>query len=196
MSEYARRNPDIGTSDAEPENQSGVQYCDHPDCNEIGLHRAPRSRENLRDYYWFCLSHVREYNAAWNFCEGMSVDQVDAAIRDDVVWGRPTWPLGMIRTLHTDATFDDPFGAFEEAARRSAKQGSGTKQGKAAPKGSELYYIRLLQRKTPVTLTALKARYKELAKRLHPDVNGGDKDAEERLKEINEAYTALKKIAV
>ena len=37
----------------------------------------------------------------------------------------------------------------------------------------------------------LKARYKQLAKRHHPDLHGGDKRAEERLKLINEAYTYL-----
>jgi len=31
-----------------------------------------------------------------------------------------------------------------------------------------------------------------LAKRLHPDVNGGDAEAEERLKRINLAYATLR----
>ena len=38
----------------------------------------------------------------------------------------------------------------------------------------------------------IKARYKALVKRHHPDANGGDKAAEERLKSINQAYTVLK----
>ena len=38
----------------------------------------------------------------------------------------------------------------------------------------------------------IKARYRELAKANHPDANGGDKTAEERLKCINLAYTILK----
>ncbi|MBM3555349.1 MAG: J domain-containing protein, partial [Alphaproteobacteria bacterium] len=37
----------------------------------------------------------------------------------------------------------------------------------------------------------LKQRYKELAKRLHPDLNGGDAVAEERLKQVNQAYAFL-----
>ena len=37
----------------------------------------------------------------------------------------------------------------------------------------------------PVTIDVLKTRYKELAKRHHPDANGGDRAAEERLKTIN-----------
>ena len=45
----------------------------------------------------------------------------------------------------------------------------------------------------PVTLDEVKARYKSLVKQFHPDANGGDRDAEERLKLINDAYTTLKK---
>ena len=37
----------------------------------------------------------------------------------------------------------------------------------------------------------IKAAYRKLAKKNHPDVNPGDKDAEERFKEINEAYQVL-----
>ena len=44
----------------------------------------------------------------------------------------------------------------------------------------------------PLTLAGLKMRYKELVKLHHPDVHGGDKEAEERLKEINVAYSTLK----
>ena len=44
----------------------------------------------------------------------------------------------------------------------------------------------------PVSMDALKARYKELAKRHHPDANGGDRASEERLKLINLAYAAIR----
>ena len=40
--------------------------------------------------------------------------------------------------------------------------------------------------------TAIKARYKELVKRLHPDANGGDRSSEDRLREIIQAYHYLK----
>jgi curved DNA-binding protein len=38
---------------------------------------------------------------------------------------------------------------------------------------------------------AIKQAYRKLARQHHPDVNPGDKQAEERFKEINEAYQAL-----
>ena len=44
----------------------------------------------------------------------------------------------------------------------------------------------------PTTLDAVKTRYKELAKRHHPDANGGDQAAEERIKTINLAYAAVR----
>ena len=44
----------------------------------------------------------------------------------------------------------------------------------------------------PVSLDAVKSRYKELAKRHHPDANGGDRASEERLKTINLAYAAVR----
>ena len=37
----------------------------------------------------------------------------------------------------------------------------------------------------------IKSAYRKLAKKNHPDVNPGDKEAEERFKEINEAYQVL-----
>jgi curved DNA-binding protein len=37
----------------------------------------------------------------------------------------------------------------------------------------------------------IKKKYKELAKKYHPDKNPGDKKAEEKFKEINEAYEAI-----
>ena len=44
----------------------------------------------------------------------------------------------------------------------------------------------------PIELEELKSKYKDLVKLNHPDRNGGDKESEERLKIINQAYTTLK----
>ncbi len=49
----------------------------------------------------------------------------------------------------------------------------------------------MLDLKPPVTVDAVKARYKQLVKRHHPDVNGGDKASEEMFKRINQAYHTL-----
>ena len=37
----------------------------------------------------------------------------------------------------------------------------------------------------------IKKAYRKLAKQYHPDLNPGDKEAEAKFKEVNEAYTIL-----
>ena len=69
-----------------------IRLLDWPDCQMKAEHRAPRSREQLREYRWFCLEHIRQYNSHWNYFEGMSDDEVEASLRHDTVWNRPTWP--------------------------------------------------------------------------------------------------------
>ena len=52
--------------------------------------------------------------------------------------------------------------------------------------------LELLNLDASATLHEIKARYKELVKRFHPDANGGDRGAEERLKQVIKAYGVLR----
>ncbi len=164
------------------------RLCAHPECLEEGLHPAPKSRDRLRDYFWFCKQHAREYNAAWDYCRGLGQSDIDRIIRQDTVWGRPTWPLGMQRMAGQGGEFrmKDGTGFFSEDDPKAEPPPDDS------PIGTELWAMRALDLAPPLTLTGLKARYKELAKLLHPDVNGGDSEAEERLKRINLAYATLR----
>ncbi len=156
--------------------------CDHSGCASVGEFRAPRSR-TLSNYYWFCLEHVRAYNAAWNYYAGMSEAQIEQEVRQDIVGRRPTWRLGARIAGRYD--FRD-FGLFDFAdagERAKPKSRLQTPQEKA---------LTIFDLALPLTFAALKARYKELVKRHHPDANGGDKEAEERFKVINQAYSTLK----
>ncbi|MCR9257938.1 MAG: J domain-containing protein [Alphaproteobacteria bacterium] len=170
--------------------------CDHPDCSEPGEYRAPRSRDRLNDFYWFCLDHVREYNKAWNYFAGMNDQEVERHVRSDVVWGRETWKLGGRfgdpGEKHAYRV-EDPFNFFEseeedEAARRQKRQ-----ESRARSDGPEMEALAIMGLDYPVTLEEVRTRYKQLAKKLHPDANGGDPDAEDRLKDVNRAYTTLRK---
>jgi DnaJ-class molecular chaperone len=45
-----------------------------------------------------------------------------------------------------------------------------------------------------VDMAVIKARYKDLVKRLHPDANAGDRSNEDKLREIIRAYNYLKSV--
>ena len=162
------------------------QRCDIPGCPLDGEYRAPKSRNNLREYHWFCLDHVRAYNASWDFYKGMSAAQIEAHMRSDTGWQRPTWPLGR---LGGGGVEDELIHAGLEMLH-----GAPRKRGPASPPvPAELRQpLDTLGLAWPVSLDDLKSRYKALAKRHHPDANGGDRGAEERLKTINLAYAALR----
>ena len=53
------------------------------------------------------------------------------------------------------------------------------------------YYKILELENNKATVEEIKVAYREQAKKYHPDVNVGNKDAEERFKDINEAYRVL-----
>src|SRR5579884_3167615 len=109
-----RRQPIDPVFAAEPE--LPVRSCDHPGCEAGGDFRAPRSRLELNHYFWFCLEHVRAYNLAWNYYAGMSQAEIEAEIRQDTVWQRPTWKLGDRHGPAYGARVRDPFGLHEEGA--------------------------------------------------------------------------------
>ena len=99
------------------EGPGGTRLCDQPGCTEEGLYRAPKSRDRLTDYYVFCLDHVRDYNSTWDYYRGMSQDQIEAHIRYDTVWQRPTWPLGNFGSHRGGDPLDairDGYGFFAE----------------------------------------------------------------------------------
>ena len=55
----------------------------------------PRGADSEGQYWRFCLEHVREYNASYNYFAGMSDDAVAAYQKDAVIGHRPTWAMGV-----------------------------------------------------------------------------------------------------
>ena len=45
--------------------------CQWKGCTQPGAHRAPMGRGQEGRYYLFCIDHVREYNASYNYFQGM-----------------------------------------------------------------------------------------------------------------------------
>ncbi|MET0314974.1 MAG: DnaJ domain-containing protein [Hansschlegelia sp.] len=193
----------VSRNEPGPEPQKSPR-CDHPGCRASGIYRAPKGRDRENEYWRFCLDHVREYNHSYNFFAGMSDEALRAYERDAHVGHRPTWAMGRNgsatpetraktprsrgrkRAWAGDFEFQDEFGMFGEGDPRTAPE------PKRELKNVERKSLEALNLGASATGDEIKARYKELVKRLHPDANGGDRGTEDKLREIIQAYNYLR----
>ena len=171
--------------------------CQHPGCSEAGEFRAPMGRFREGQYFCFCLEHVREYNATYNYFNGMSAEAMALYQRDALVGHRPTWSMGVSRGAKSFREDGDdpsrigaPLGMFHSSIRRNSSDASRKpRYGLAAL--NALYELGL---DDSVDMAMIKTRYKDLVKRLHPDANAGDRSNEDKLREIIRAYHYLKSV--
>jgi len=179
------RAPDIRTENPDAATgETGPRRCAADGCPLEGIYPAPRSRDALRDYLWFCLDHVRTYNKAWNYYDGLHGAALEAEIRRATTWERPSWKFATGQL--SDGAFTDPLGLFDFDKRDPSKPG----RLLSAEERAAWDTLKL----APVDdLDIVKKQYKQLVKENHPDKNGGDAGAEERLKEINLAFSLIRK---
>jgi hypothetical protein len=169
--------------------------CQHPGCSEAGEFRAPMGRFREGQYFCFCLAHVREYNATYNYFNGMSAEAMAHYQRDALVGHRPTWSMGVNRgaksfRVEGDGPSRTGDRMFQANIRRHSSEGSRKpRYGLAA-----LAALDQLGLDDSVDMAVIKARYKDLVKRLHPDANAGDRSNEDKLREIIRAYNYLKSV--
>lgn len=170
-----------------PQNENQPHICDHPGCTEKGEYRAPKNR-NLKEYYWFCLKHVQEYNAKWNYYSGEDFEPEEKKRNRHFYRhfkSKVRYQFGY--DLWEDAGFFDSGyeNEFDNSAQYSRDGIYFTIE--------ERRYIRILEMDIrDINPDSLKKQYKKLAKKYHPDVNKEDADAEEKFKRISEAYQHLK----
>ncbi|SVA51507.1 uncharacterized protein METZ01_LOCUS104361 [marine metagenome] len=171
-----------------------IRLCDKETCENKGDYRAPKSRSNLNNYYFFCLKHVTEYNKSWDFYKGLSVDQIELSMRKDTVWDRPSWPLNgnpanvinqLKEFLINDYSLFEKEKEIQEFLRNKLVNENITEEERKS--------LTILELKMPISVDEIKKRYKKLVKIFHPDVNDNNKNAERKFKEITEAYKILLK---
>ena len=189
---------------AQLKNKSGAfeasgKACYHKGCELEGKYRAPKSSELLNEFNWFCQKHVREYNLKWNFFENHSSKELEDHIKDDAVWSRKTAPIGKDNNkLHTEGRswarlgFNDP---HEILGDKGTKDSLDTYQRPVSQRRlppSERKALEILDSTDSMTKSQIRKLYKALVKDLHPDMNGGRRDDEERLTEVVWAWDQIK----
>ncbi len=181
-----------------PRRGAAEPTCDHPGCGGKGVHRAPKGRGNEGQYFRFCLEHVREYNKTYNYFAGMPDDAVMAYQKEASVGHRPTWNMGVNggRRRKDGAPGDefdylDPLGLMRSSARSGQARRNVEPERPRRP-GPVLRALETLDLDENADGPAIKAQYKVLVKRFHPDAHGGDRSFEDRLRDIIRAHDTLK----
>lgn len=176
--------------------------CEWPKCSAPATHRAPKGREQGAEYWRFCLDHVREYNASYNYFAGMSDDAVARYQKDAMTGHRPTWKMGSVgsqrgtrarRNAHRpeDWVTEDPFSLFGDAGPNRAERARATPERRTVH-NAQRRALEALGLEADAGRADIKAKFKLLVKQHHPDANGGDRGSEERLRDIIQAYNYLK----
>ena len=162
--------------------QNTERSCSNPDCDELGVHPAPKSRENLREYLYFCINCIKDFNKSWNYFAGLNEKELEIEIRKSVTWDRPSWKFG---TKNLNHDFEEAFRAFN-GQKKLVKE-------KVVDKKLENCF-KTLGLSSSSNLREVKSRYKVLAKKWHPDVQN-EKNSKNKDKFINitNAYKTILK---
>ena len=189
--------------DKDRRRDAALPGCEWPDCADPATHRAPKGRLHAGEYWRFCLEHVREYNNSYNFFAGMSEDAVAKYQKDALTGHRPTWKMGSIGAKRPENrrgpgggrgagwAAEDPFSLFGETGPASSGRARPAPEGRTIL-NAHRHALDVLGLEADAKRADIKARFKLLVKRHHPDANGGDRSFEDRLREIIVAYNYLK----
>lgn len=177
---------------AAPLRDASQRPCDMPLCEAAGEFRAPFSPQELHKHRWFCLPHVREYNSNWDYFTGMHSSQIEDFMKDAMLGHRPTWKINHHHL--NEEKLEEALHAMLHGQRRGAREERRKRAEAARIPETERKALAVLNLEGEVTLQDIKKQYKLLVKKHHPDVNRGDKKAEERFKRITEAYQDLMKL--
>jgi hypothetical protein len=168
--------------------------CEWEGCEEAGEYRAPKGPRNEGQY--------RHYNKAFNFFAGMSPEELDEALHaPPQAESRSTFATGnagAARAAGRETSsrpgdkYGDPFGVFARYRYRQSQR----------PAAERVKPLNENDRRAFESLgfpghaksDDIKQAYKNLVKIHHPDVNGGDRSSEEKLRTIIAAYSHLKKM--
>ena len=178
--------------------------CDWAGCDKPSTHRAPKGRNRENEFWNYCFDHVRAYNQSYNYFSGMADDAVMAYQKDALTGHRPTWKMGAkggqgrksaaekVKQNQAEG-FADPFGVFGEMGGTARPEPEPARENRMI-RNAERRAFESLNLELSATADEIKARFKLLAKKYHPDVNGGDTSTEDRLRDVIQAYNYLKSV--
>lgn len=158
-----------------------IKKCEYPGCTKAGVCRAPKNRE-LKEYWYFCQEHAAEYNKNWNFYANMTPDEIE----ED--WERQTFGESTKRSNEDTKDYIKFLNDFISGRDTFDKM---------PPKKSLPSEIISAFKTLGLPITAswreIGAKYRTLAKKLHPDTATGSDSSGLEFAKISAAYQTLKR---
>lgn len=138
-----------------------LRLCDYDGCNEVGEHPAPKA-PGSRDRWYFCQHHAALYNRNWNFFEGMTAEDAAAFEAEQE---------RMANGFHASSTWSWQSPEDASSAEREALATLELDEGASQPE--------------------IKAQFRRLAKKYHPDATCSSEEANRKFQKIRTAYEFL-----
>ncbi|MAI75114.1 MAG: hypothetical protein CMN46_03035, partial [SAR116 cluster bacterium] len=134
----------------------------------------------LREYLYFCINCIREFNKSWNYFEGLNEQELEIEIRKSTTWNRPSWKFG---TKNLNYDFEKAFRQFNEQKKLDENKNVSKKIKDA---------FNLLDLDLNSSPDEIKRRYKNLAKKWHPDVQQNETNHNKnKFIDITNAYKTI-----
>jgi len=164
-----------------------IKKCNVNGCNMEAKYKAPSSPDELDNYIWFCLQHIKEYNKKWNFFANMSADEIEEFLENDIIGHRKTKKMAANNKYFENVSriSESIFASFKGIDKSSINSGL------ISSKYLNALAIIGIDNKN-VTLEEIKTKFKRIVKELHPDTVGENKNNTEKLTKVLEAYKILK----
>ncbi len=162
--------------------------CDWNNCLKEGCYKAPKERDNSKNFRLLCLEHVKEFNKNWNYFSGMNDEQVIEFLRSDMTWHKQTQSFGssdnFFKVLWNNALKDE--------MDKSQFYKEFNNMNKFKFNHNDIKAFGILGVTVGLKWEKIQRKFKKLVKKFHPDMNAGNKKFEDKLKVITLAYTQLK----
>ena len=95
--------------------------CYKKGCLKPGTYKAPKSKNEIKNYVWFCEDHIKSYNKEWNYCKDMTQNEIEKHIQLDTIGWRPTWNFSTtnLKFKNFEKLFSNYFDFFKKKKKWS-----------------------------------------------------------------------------
>lgn len=141
-----------------------VRMCDRAGCDQPGTCPAPKS-PNSPERWYFCVAHAAEYNAGWNYFEGLDKEEADARERAE---------------------------RGEQAGYRQSSWTEWGGSGDGSRSRDEMRALAVFELESDADFETVRKAWRARAKLVHPDVRPGDDAAAAEFLRLQLAYEVLR----